>query len=75
MWQYNMSLSGTSGNVRAMSLIRYIWPGRRWGTRRSAMVSAAEGDGATARMCTSSCFTSCRIASITVLVFPVPGGP
>jgi hypothetical protein len=39
------------------------------------MVSAAEGDSATARMCMSSCFTSCRIASITVLVFPVPGGP
>ena len=75
MAQYNMSLSGTSGKVRVMSLIRHISPGRRCGTRRRPIVSAAEAEGATARMCTSSCFTSCRIASITVFVFPVPGGP
>ena len=72
-----MSLSGTSAKVRVISFRRYISPGLRWGTRRRAIVSAAEGDGAQARMCTSSFSweTSCIIASITVFVFPVPGGP
>jgi hypothetical protein len=58
-----------------MSLMRYISPGRRCEVRREAMVSAADGDGATARMWTDLSAMSWRIASIIVLVFPVPGGP
>jgi len=39
------------------------------------MVSAAEWEGAHAKMCTLSSWMSWRIASMTVLVLPVPGGP
>jgi hypothetical protein len=45
-----MSLLGTSEKVLVISFRRYISPGFKWGTRRRAMVSAAEGDGAQARI-------------------------
>jgi hypothetical protein len=38
-------------------------------------VSAAECEGAQARTWTLGERINCRIASITVLVLPVPGGP
>jgi hypothetical protein len=58
-----------------MSFMRYISPGFKCGVSRRAIVSAAEEEGAQARIWVVSIGTSCKIASITVLVFPVPGGP
>jgi len=66
-----------------MSFRRNRSPGFRCFERRMAMVSAAEGEGAHARMWIFwdgvedelDWERSWRIASMTVFVFPVPGGP
>lgn len=61
-WRWNQSIKSDSTQV-------YLWR-----TSRSTMLSTAIFEAAHARIFDPR-FTSCKIISTTVVVFPVPGGP